>query len=452
MARTCRNAARGSGARLAWSPVDEWGARLQFAFSAVTHGLFASTTIGLIVVIAVAQTIGRLRGDERMTALARAWARPYVVVYVLGIAAGMLLEAQFGLNWGGLIDRAGNVVGAPLTVETFSAFVAESTLLALWTFGWDVLHPRIHLLVVWGIVVTAVLSVFWALVANGFLQHPRGYGVVDGALVITDLPALLLTADVWISLAHVVGASLAVGGLLVAGVGASRVRRSPDGGAPVDLAGLRTGAVVASVGTIVAIVAGAGSFWYLSADQPGKFATASGQSAERAELARQLAARYGRGEWLPPSWLIAPAMLMMLLAVAVLAVAVWGTGMLDEQPLERSSAVLVWLPVTVPLPFLAVVCGWVVREVGRQPWVVQGLLRTEDGVTSTSDVRAVATTAVVLTLCVILAMAAVVLVRRVLRSGDAWPSPSDEDPVSTAGSAPIPAPRSDDRPVPRTGS
>ena len=420
--------------------MDTWGARLQFGVSAVTHGLFASTTIGLIVVIAIAQTIGYVRGDVRMSALARSWARPYVVVYVLGIVAGMLLEAQFGLNWGGLIDRAGNVVGAPLTVETFSAFVAESTLLALWTFGWDVLRPRTHLLVVWGIVLTAVLSVFWALVANGFLQHPRGYGVVDGELVITDFLALLLTADVWISLAHVVGASLAVGGLLVGGVSASRVRRSAGAASPVDIIGLRIGSSVAAAGAAVAIVAGFGSFWYLSQEQPAKFATATGQPSERAAVARELAVRYGPGEWLPPSWLVVPAMVMMVLALVVLGVALWATGLLDGKPLESSPA-LTWLPVAIPLPFLAVACGWLVREIGRQPWLIQGVLRTDQGITPTSDVRAAATTALIVTLCVAVATAAVVFVRRTLAYSDVG---ADPHPAVAAAPDQIPAPRRDD--------
>ena len=233
------------------------GARIQFAAAAVTHGLFASTTIGLIVIIALAQTVGVWRGDARLLALARAWAAPYVAVYALGIVAGMLLETQFGLNWSGLIDRAGNVVGAPFTIETLSTFVAESTLLALWTFGWDVLRPKWHLAIVWGIVLTALLSVFWSLAANGFLQHPRGYRVVDGTLVLTDFAALLRAPSLWIALLHIVGASLAVGAALVAGVGAARLRRQIGRGEPsnpVDVLAIRSGSAMIAIGAALAVV------------------------------------------------------------------------------------------------------------------------------------------------------------------------------------------------------
>ena len=398
----------------------ETGARLQFAVAAVTHGLFASTTIGLIVVIAIAQTLGVRRGDARLLALARAWAAPYVAVYALGIVAGMLLEAQFGLNWSGLVDRAGNVVGAPFTIETLSTFVAESTLLALWTFGWDVLRPKWHLAAVWGIVLTALLSVFWSLVANGFLQHPRGYRVVDGTLVLTDFPALLFAPSVWLALLHVVGASLAVGAAVVAGVGALRLRRQVAGarpGNPVDMLAVRAGSAVVAVGAGLAVVAGALSYWYVDRESPAKFATISGAGG-RDEVLQELVARYGPGDWLPPTWLVAPAMVMLLIGLVLVGLGLWGAGVLDEGRSVERSPVLPWLPAAIALPYLAVACGWVVREVGRQPWVVTGVLKTSDAVSDVSRVQTVVTTTGVLVASLTVTIAAVLLVRLLVRRWD----------------------------------
>lgn len=414
-------------------------ARLQFAVAAVTHGLFASTTIGLIVVIALAQTIGLRRGDARLLGLARAWAAPYVAVYALGIVAGMLLEVQFGLNWSGLVDRAGNVVGAPFTIETLSTFVAESTLLALWTFGWDVLRPKWHLAAVWGIVLTALLSVFWSLVANGFLQHPRGYRVIDGTLVLTNFPALLTAPSVWIALLHVVGASLAVGAAVVAGVGAVRLRQQVRRGQPsdpVDVLAVRAGSAVVAIGAAVAVVAGGLSFWYLNDESPAKFETINGSGG--GEVARELVARFGPGDWLPPPWIAGPAMIMMLLGLVILGIGVWGTGLLDEgRPVEKSMA-MPWLPAAIVLPYLAVASGWVVREVGRQPWVVYGEVRASDATSGVSAPQIVATTVGVLVGCAVVTAAGVLLVRMLVSRWD----------VPILGtSVPVPPQRNSDSPT-----
>jgi cytochrome d ubiquinol oxidase subunit I len=193
----------------------------------------------------------------------------------------------------------------------------------------------------------------------------------------------------------------------------------------------------------VALAAGAGSFWYLNSDQPAKFATITGGASARDEVAAELVARYGAGEWLPPAWLLAPAAVMILLGVVVLAGAVWGTGMLDEKPLEQSP-LLTWLPYAVPLPFVAIACGWVVREVGRQPWVVQGLLRTEDAVTPAGTARVVLTTTLVALLCVAVSVAAVVLVRRTLRRGaDHFDGAVARSGATDASEVPhVPSPRS----------
>ena len=394
----------------------ELAARLQFAVAAVTHGVFSATTVGLITVIAVAQTLAHRRDSADLAALAARWVLPYVVVYAFGIVAGMLLELQFGLNWSGLLDRAGNVVGAPLTIETLSTFVVESTLLALWTFGWGVLGPRLHLVAVWGLAATAMLSEFWALVANSFLQDPRGYAVRSGTIVLSDFGALFTGATLWVSLAHVAGASCVVGGTLVAAVGAGRLRRAAPRPEPADVAAVRIGAGVAGIGGVSTVVAGFQSLSYLQRTQPEKAASLAGDSVLRTTVAGALRQRYGAGDWLPPAWLVLPAIAMIVVGSLVVVVAVWSSvSGSEERPLHRSP-VLRLLPAAFAGSLVALVCGWVVREVGRQPWVVHGLVSTADAVSGVGAVRSAATLGVVVVLSLATLTSTVVLVRRVVRA------------------------------------
>ena len=411
---------------------EELAARLQFATAAITHGLFAATTIGLITVIAVLQTLAYRRRDPSLLAVVRAWAAPYVVIYVCGIAAGMILELQFGLSWAGLVDRAGNVVGAPLTVEVLTTFIAESTLLALWTFGWGVIGPRLHLALVWGAAATAVLSVFWSLAANSFLQHPRGFSLVGDTVVLTDLPALLTGAPVWMALIHVVGASLMVGGALVAGVGAVGLRAQPDQippkyaahrdvAAPADpqvplmlsVLSVRWGTTIAGGGGVVAVIAGFQSLTYLRDTQPGKALILGQGSLARSAVVAELQRRYGEGSWLPPAWLLVPALLMVLIGFVVTGLAVWVVAGGEEGRPRHTSPVMRLLPWAAVVTYLAVVCGWLVREVGRQPWVVYGLLRTSEAVTPVGPTRSWTTLVVVAVACLATAVVAVVLAHRV---------------------------------------
>src|SRR5687768_9795510 len=141
-------------------------ARLQFASTASIHFLFVAVTLGLVTLLVCLQTAGfvtKKPGYERLT---RFWGTLYVINYVLGIATGLVMEFQFGLNWSGLSRYVGNVFGAPLAIETLVAFFLESTFLGMWIFGWHRLRRGVHLALLWGVAITAYASAFWAMAAN----------------------------------------------------------------------------------------------------------------------------------------------------------------------------------------------------------------------------------------------------------------------------------------------
>lgn len=390
-------------------------ARAQFAVVALTHASILSLSLGGAVLLAVLQTVAHRRDDVRLSGLVRWWAGLYVVNYVMGIGAGMLLELQFGLGFSGLVDRAGNVVGAVFAVETLTTFVVESTVLAAWTFGFGILPRRVHTALIWVVAGTALLSVFWALMANGFLQRPQGYALRSGQVVLTDPWAVLAGPELWVALGHVGGAAVAVAGFAVAGVSAWWLRRGPSA---TFEASARVGLLAGGAGTVVALVLGFASFSYLDEVQPAKRAALLARGSDRALLA-DLLQRYGPGTWTPPAWIVVPFVVMVVAGLSLLVVAVLALsageddledpgaptdapGVTEPGATALSPAVLTTLVRVAPLPLLAVACGWLVREVGRQPWVVTGVLSTADAVTQRSTVEAATYLAVVAATCLAL--------------------------------------------------
>ena len=152
-------------------------ARLQFATTTSVHFLFVAVTLGLVTLLVGMQTAWVVTGNPQWERMTRFWGQLYVINYVLGIATGIVMEFQFGLNWSGLSRYVGNVFGAPLAIETLVAFFLESTFLGMWIFGWHRLRRGVHLALLWGVALTAYASAFWIMVANSWLQHPVGYEV-----------------------------------------------------------------------------------------------------------------------------------------------------------------------------------------------------------------------------------------------------------------------------------
>lgn len=379
-------------------------ARLQFALLAAVHFLFVLLTLGLGPVVAIFNTRWvRATGDraavfERAT---RFWGQIYLVNYALGIAAGIVLELQFGLHFPGLLDVAGEVFGAPLAVETLVAFFLESTLLGLWVFGWHLFPRGLHAAIFWAVVVTGYASAFAVMVANGFLRNPLGYVLEGpaGAQVarITDAGALVTNPAALLSGLHVVGACLMAGGFVLVGVAAWHLRRVGGGlrqpaGADEDLwrHSMRAGIWTGVVGVLLAQAFGYAQFGYIE----GGF----GQDAAVGVLLEVMMRSAD----------------LVLLGALVLPFLLIG-GALFRMRGRRGLYVL--LTALLPLPFAVALAGWLVRELGRQPWVVQGVLRVDE-VTSDQSARAVLASLVLLVgLMVILAVLDWWVLGRLARAG-----------------------------------
>ena len=376
-------------------------ARAQFATTTSFHFLFVLLTLGLVTLVAVMQTRSTLGARPVLERMTRFWGRIYVVNYALGIATGIVMEFQFGLNWSGLSTYAGDVFGAPLAIETLVAFFLESTFLGLWIFGWGRLNRWVHLALIWLVAITAYASAFWIMVANGFLQHPVGYEEHDGVLRLTDLGALLVNPTFTAAFVHVLGASMTVGGVFVVGVSAFHfIRRTTE----VDFfrRSLRLGVVTTAIATPFLVGAGAAQFPVVNRYQPDKFEGMPGIGT--------------------------PLAVMMLIGV-VLMLTSWVTlPLLARDAVIRLRFPLYLMVLGIPLPFVAAIGGWVVREVGRQPWLVYGLLRTEDALSPVSAGGMLASFIAFTGVFAALAVADWLLISRIARRG---PEPeSAPEPVS----------------------
>jgi cytochrome d ubiquinol oxidase subunit I len=390
-------------------------ARLEFALLAGIHFLFVLVTLGLGPIVAIFQTRWALARRPEQRAVfeqaTRFWGQLYLVNYALGIAAGIVMELQLGLNFPGLLDVAGGVFGAPLVIETMAAFFLESTFLGLWVFGWHVLPRWAHTAAFWLVVLTGYLSAFAVMIANGFLRNPVGFEMEDGVARVTDVAALITNPAAILSGLHVVGACLMAGAFLLVGVSAWHLRRAPSRMAGVVAAGLpgdvmaadndlwrrsmRAGVVSGTLGAILAI--GFGFSQYVYVDTEASIANAPGVIGTAHALMDMVG-------------------FLTFLVGAVLILLFAGNALFRMwRPLRRGLyAVLVAL---LPVPFVTALLGWVAREVGRQPWAIAGVLRTEDAVTDAPVGQVVTGLIVLVGVMLTLAVVDWVVMARLARSG-----------------------------------
>ncbi|GAA4525344.1 MULTISPECIES: cytochrome ubiquinol oxidase subunit I [Nonomuraea] len=358
-------------------------ARLQFALTAGAHFLFVALTLGLVTLVAVIQTRATISRSPVHVGMTRFWGQLYIINYAMGIVTGLVMEFQLGMAWSGLAEFAGNVFGSALALETMVAFFIESTFLGLWIFGWDKLNRWAHLALIWIVALTAYASAFWILVANGFLQNPVGYRSDGHTLHITDFGAMVANPAAMVALGHVLGGAMMVGGFFMAGVSAYHLlRRTPE--QDFFRKSLRIGAGVALPATMVTAAFGGVGFATL---QPGKIAAWTGDADRAAAVQAEMTALHGPGDYLPPvEWVQAGALTMLILFGIMFFLSGLNFVLMLIRPVVHGfRAWHVVLIAAIPLPFGAMIGGWVFREVGRQPWAVYGLLTTEDAMSPVGD-------------------------------------------------------------------
>ena len=396
-------------------------ARIQFATTSIFHFLFVPLTLGLGPLVAIMQTRWHRTGDEAWLRLTRFFGTLFLINFAIGVATGLVQEFEFGMNWSVYSRFVGNVFGAPLAIEGLAAFMLEATFLGLWIFGWNRLSPRLHLATLWIAVLGTWLSGYFILVANSWMQHPVGYKLVDGEAQLTSVWALLSNGFALRAYLHTMLAGLIFGSIVMLGICCWHFLRGHE----VDLfrKAAKLALIVAVPVTLLQLVVGnrfgeavtsaqgmkiaaSEAQWktcqpcgfslfqiggFTEQDETPSFsitiprvlsymATGSfdGQVQGLTELQTQEQRKYGRGtNYMPNVRVIYWSMRVMALSgVVMLLIAALGAWLYWKRRLEKARWFHWTAIVAMALPYIAATAGWILTEMGRQPWIVQGLLLT----------------------------------------------------------------------------
>ncbi len=413
-------------------------ARWQFATTSIYHFLFVPVTIGLACLVAVLQTAWYRNGKDEYRRLTRFFGTLLLINVAIGVVTGLVQEFEFGMNWSVYSRYVGDVFGGPLAMEGLAAFFLESTFLGLWLFGWDRLSKRIHLACIWIVAFATMLSALFIMAANSWMQHPVGYKMVKGQPQLDNIGALFTNPTFLWGYVHVLLAALITGALIMLAVSAWYLRKLdgsgetvhdaqpaevPDGDGDVHAfrhaAGLSLAVLIPSI--VLTLFVGSELGVVETKYQPMKIAAAEGQwntcqpcsfslfqigggkddktpsqiievphvlsllatnswngrVVGLNQLQAEYEKRYGPGNYVPDVFIQYWSMrIMAYLAALVLLLALWGAWLLNRGRLEGSKWFLrlsIWAVVT---PFAMNTAGWLLTESGRQPWIVQGLMKT----------------------------------------------------------------------------
>jgi cytochrome d ubiquinol oxidase subunit I len=397
-------------------------ARVQFALTSIYHFLFVPVTMGLSFLVAVMQTLWHRSGVEAWKRLTRFFGTLLLINVAIGVVTGLVQEFEFGMNWSAYSRYVGDVFGGPLAMEGLAAFFLESTFLGLWVFGWDRLSPRVHLFCIWMVALGSSLSAAFIMAANSWMQHPVGYAAGTPPRL-NDVGALFSNPVFLWGYFHVLLAALATGALVLLAISAWHLRRALDVDAfrksaalaisllvPLSIALVLVGSQLGVIETTYQPmkIAAAEAQWEtcqpcsFSAFQYGGgkrdetptkviaiphllsiLATLSwnGQVKGLNQLQTQYEQQYGPGNYIPNVFIQYWSMrVMAYLATAIVLLSLWGAWLLHRRRLESAKwfqRAAIWAVLT---PFVMNTAGWMLTENGRQPWIVQGLMKTADGV------------------------------------------------------------------------
>ena len=448
-------------------------ARMQFGITTIFHFFFVPVTIGMAMFVSVCQTLHHRTGKDVYARMTSFWGRLMLISFAVGVVTGIVQEFQFGMNWSDYSRYVGDVFGAPLAMEGLAAFFLESTFIGLWLFGKGRISPRLHLASIWAFAIGTVLSAYFILAANSWMQHPVGYELNEqtGRAEMTSILEVLTNSTTLYAFPHTVLGAFGTGGMLILAVSAYHLIRRNE--VEVFTATAKIVVPIICIATIGTATIGHFQGMLLEDQQPMKMAAAEAQyETEKGagfslfalsdletnpghlntnieipktlsflatgdfngevrginDIQEEYEEKYGPGDYVPVvavtywsfRFMVGAGTVMILLT----ALGWW---------LIRSGRLLDtrwWLRLALPaaaLPFIANTSGWIFTEMGRQPWVVQGLLHTEDAVSPTVSGAQVALTLIGFT--VIYGVLAVVAGRLFLREAKHGPQEQAHSPV-----------------------
>jgi cytochrome bd ubiquinol oxidase subunit I len=402
--------------------------RLQFAFTVSFHIIFPSFTIGLAAWLTVLEALHLATRRPAYRILFEFWLKIFGIAFGLGVVSGIVMAFEFGTNWSELSRVSGPIQGPLLTYETFTAFALEASFFGVLLFGRQRVAPWFYLLSTAMVALGTTFSAFWIMVNNSWMQAPVGYALENGAFVATDWGKIIFSPVVWVRFPHMLLASYLTGAFCVAATGAWYLLRG-DFLAEARIM-LRMGLYLAAILIPTQLFFGHLVGEFVHDYQPAKFAAIEGRWRDEQPASEVLIAipnaasetnrfavsvpvlgsliasmslkskEIGLTDFPPQN---RPPVLVPFFAfrimvgcgVAMLLLAWIGTYLSIKGRIEQNRLLLWCVFLSFPLPYVAVLTGWFVAEVGRQPWTIYGLLRTSEALTPFLTMREAAISLVV---------------------------------------------------------
>ncbi len=435
-------------------------ARWQFGITTVYHFFFSPLTMGLAVLTAILHTFYYRTNSEHYKLLTKFFGKLFIIIFALGVVTGIVLEFQFGMAWSNYSRFVGDIFGIPLAIEALMAFFLESTFIAVWLFGWNRLPKGIHLLSIWLVAIGANLSALWIIIANAWMQVPVGYDLNGGRAELSDFVAVMLNEQMLVMAQHTIIAAFVTGGLFMLGISAWQMLRKNQ--AEIFGKTARIALVFTAVSALLVATTGHKHAQHTVKHQPMKMAAMEGlweteqpasfslfalidqenRTSSRElklpymlsvlaynnlttevkgmnDLQKEYEEAYGPGDYLPPVSIVYWSFRLMVgLGVLFILFAIYGLIQWWRNKLEDSRLYLKLAIIVMFLPLLANSLGWIVAEMGRQPWVVYGLMLTQEGVSPNVSAGQMILTTIAFTLVYgILAAVAIYLIHRFAKPG-----------------------------------
>jgi len=437
-------------------------ARWQFAITTVYHFIFVPITIGMAFLVAGLQTAWFRTNKVKYLRATKFFGKLFLINFAIGVVTGIVQEFQFGMNWSSYSRFVGDVFGAPLAMEGLLAFFLESTFLGLWIFGWDRLPKKMHLATIWIAATGTLLSAYFILAANAWMQHPVGYIINEekGRAELVDIVEVLTQNTAVATFFHTIPAAAFTGGAFIAGVSAYLIIKRKD----LEMARgtFKLGAITMLISFVLVSVSGDVTARIMTEQQPMKMAAAEALYDTQANAPFSLLTigtldgsqsvfqigipsllsfmstgdfngvvegindlevmydeKYGLGDYTPNVPLSYWSFRLMIgfgaIASLFVFVALW-------QMRRGGTPKGKWFgPAMYSLPFLPLLAnsfGWIFTETARQPWAVFGLIKTADGVSAVVSAGAVLFTMIVFTLLYgVLAFIEFGLIMKVIKNG-----------------------------------
>ncbi|WP_035589126.1 cytochrome ubiquinol oxidase subunit I [Hippea jasoniae] len=392
-------------------------ARLQFALTALFHFIFVPLTLGLSFLVAIMETAYVKTGNEDYLRMTKFFGKLFLINFALGLVTGITLEFEFGMNWARYSKFVGDIFGAPLAIEATLAFFLESTFLGVWIFGWKKVSKKMHAISMWLVAFGTNISALWILIANAWMQHPVGYVLRNGRAEFVNFWAAALQPYAILKFLHTITAGYVVGSFFVMGISAYHLLKNQE----VELfkKSFKIGAYFGLFAALAVFFIGDMHAAEVAKTQPTKLAAMESiwETKKGAPMylflipdekhEKNIVELFGIPKMLsvlayhdpnatvkglkafpkddrPPVTITFVSFRTMVgLGTLFVLLTLFAFYLIKKDKLIDKKWFLRLMVLAIPLPYLANEFGWIVAEVGRQPWIVYGLMKTADA-TSTA--------------------------------------------------------------------